>query len=65
MFFGIGINAGMDQRIIEKTQPTFDVLNEDASCHYQSNIYTHGSMWLRSQFIIRLIHELMGHLHMA
>jgi hypothetical protein len=28
--FGLGINADMDQRIIGKTQPTLDQLNEDA-----------------------------------
>jgi len=28
-FFGLGINADMDQRIIEKIQPTLDLLNED------------------------------------
>jgi hypothetical protein len=29
-FFGLGISADMDQRTIRKTQPTFDLLNEDA-----------------------------------
>jgi hypothetical protein len=28
--FGLGINADMDQRTIEKIQPTLDLLNEDA-----------------------------------
>jgi hypothetical protein len=28
--FGLGISADMDQRIIKKTQPTFDLLNKDA-----------------------------------
>jgi hypothetical protein len=28
-FFGLGINADMDQRTIGKTQPTLDLLNED------------------------------------
>jgi hypothetical protein len=29
-FFGLGISADMDQKIIEKIQPTFDLLNEGA-----------------------------------
>ncbi len=28
--FGLSINVNMDQRTIRKTQPTFDLLNEDA-----------------------------------
>jgi hypothetical protein len=63
--FGLGINAVMDQKTIEKIQPTLDLLNEDAWRHFQSNVYTHDLMWLRSQFIIRPIHELMGHSHMV
>jgi hypothetical protein len=30
VFFGLGINAGMDQRTIEKVQPTLNLLNEIA-----------------------------------
>ncbi len=29
-FFGLGINADMDQKTIGKTQPTLNLLNEDA-----------------------------------
>jgi hypothetical protein len=29
-FFGLGINVDMDQRTIRKTQPTLDLLNENA-----------------------------------
>jgi hypothetical protein len=29
-FFGLDINADMDQKIIDKTQPTFNLLNKDA-----------------------------------
>jgi hypothetical protein len=29
-FFGLDINADMDQKAIEKIQPTFNLLNEDA-----------------------------------
>jgi hypothetical protein len=29
MFFGLSINVGMHQMIIEKIQPTFNLLNED------------------------------------
>ncbi len=29
-FFGLGINAVMDQKTIEKIQRTLDLLNEDA-----------------------------------
>ncbi len=28
-FFGFGISVDMDQRTIEKTQPTLDLLNKD------------------------------------
>jgi hypothetical protein len=64
-FFGLNISADMDQRIISKTQPTLDLLNENVWRHHQSNIYTHDLMWLRSQIIIKPIHELMGHSHMV
>jgi hypothetical protein len=30
MFFGLRINAGMDQMIIEKIKPTLNLLNKDA-----------------------------------
>ncbi len=29
-FFGLGIKVDMDQKTIKKTQPTLDLLNEDA-----------------------------------
>jgi hypothetical protein len=29
-FFGLGINADMDQKTIGKTQPTLNLLNKDA-----------------------------------
>jgi hypothetical protein len=57
--------VNMDQRTIGKIQPTLELLSENASRHSQSNVYTHDLMWLRSQFIIRPIHELMGHSHMV
>jgi hypothetical protein len=43
MFFGLGINASMDQRTIEKIQPTLDLLNKDVYRQSQSNVY--DPMW--------------------
>jgi hypothetical protein len=45
MFFGLGINASMDQRTIGKIQPTLDLLNKDVYRQSQSNVYTYDPMW--------------------
>jgi len=65
MFFGLSISASMDQKTIEKIQPTFDLLNKDVYRHSQSNVYTYDPMWPKSRSIIRPVQELIGHLHMV
>jgi hypothetical protein len=39
-FFGFGISVDMDQRTIEKTQPTFDLLNKGLASFLIKCLYT-------------------------
>jgi hypothetical protein len=64
-FFGLSISVDMDQKTIEKTQPTLDLMNENVQHHFQFNVYTHDLDVVEITIYHKAYTRLMGHSHMV